>query len=112
MNIDDILDTKARDDRPNFNVEDDLQCYMKDNTMFYRKQYYPTMCKCQECYNNGDSDKVYKFVMPMISKAIESYISEYDLPYTPNELCTPDEQKMLAQKIYDDEVEGFKEGEY
>jgi len=112
MKFDDIIDSNNADNRPNFNVEDDLQCFMKDDTMFYRKEYYPTMTKCQDCYNKGDANKGFSFILPMIDKGVNRYIKTFDLPYEANELCTPDERKTLAQKIYDSEVESFKEGEY
>jgi hypothetical protein len=112
MNIDDILNNKMDDDKPRFNVEDDLQCYMRDDTQFYRTQYYPTMAKCQECYNKGDSDKAFGFILPMIDQGVDTYIKKYDLPYDGNKMFTMDERKSLAKKIFDEEVNAFKEGEY
>jgi hypothetical protein len=111
MKFDDILD-KELDKKPGYDVEDDLQCYMKDDMNFYRQQYYPTMCKCQDCYNKGEGDKAYGFILPMIDKGVDSYIKKFDLPYKANDMFSRDERKSLARKIYDEEVEAFKEGEY
>jgi len=111
MNIDDLI-KKDKQDQPSFDVPSDLLCHMRDDTNFYRQLYYPTMAKCQDCYNKGDANKVMGFVLPMVDKGLSHYVKKYDLPYAENDLMTPDERKVLAQSIIDQETDGFKEGEY
>ena len=109
MNFDDILN---REDNPSYDVPSDLLCHMRDDTAFYRGLYYPTMAKCQECYNNGDKNKSIEIILPMINKGVSHYIKKYNLPQDPNDLITMDERKTLAQQIYEQEVQAFKEGEH
>jgi len=109
MKFDDILN---REDNPSYDVPSDLLCHMRDDATFYRQLYYPTMAKCQECYNKGDSDKPIEFILPMINKGVDHYVKKYDIAQDPNKLITMDERKSLAEMIYEEEVDAFKEGEY
>ena len=111
MKFDDIITTDD-DKRPSYDVPSDLLCHMRDDTAFYRQMYYPTMAKCQECYNSGDKNKSIEIILPMINKGVDHYAKKYDLPQNTNDLITMDERKSLAEKIYEQEVEAFKEGEY
>ena len=112
MNLDDLSIGANKYDKPSYDVPTDLIVFMRDDPMFYRKEYYPTMCGCQNCYNNGDKDKSMKLLMPMIDKAVSGYTKKYDLPYEENDLVPMDERKEIAQRIYEEEVNHFKEGEY
>ena len=112
MNLDDLSIGSNKYDRPSYDVPSDLIVFMRDDPMFYRKEYYPTMCGCQNCYNKGDKDKSMKLLMPMIDKAVSGYTKKYDLPYEENDLVPMDERKEIAQRIYEEEVTHFKEGEY
>jgi len=109
MKFDDIM---TDNDNPSYDVPSDLLCHMRDDTSFYRQMYYPTMAKCQECYNTGDKDKSMELILPMINKGVDHYVKKYDLPQDPNDLITMDERKALANQIYEQEVNAFKEGEY
>jgi len=111
MKFDDIITTDD-DKRPSYDVPSDLLCHMRDDTAFYRQMYYPTMAKCQECYNSGDKNKSIEIILPMINKGVDHYAKKYDLPQNTNDLITMDERKALAEKIYEEEVNAFKEGEY
>ena len=109
MKFEDIM---TNDDNPSYDVPSDLLCHMRDDTAFYRQLYYPTMAKCQECYNSGDKNKSIEIILPMINKGVDHYAKKYDLPQSTNDLITMDERKALAEKIYEEEVDAFKEGEY
>jgi len=110
MNIDDLVSNEIN--KPSFDVPSDLTCHMRDDQTFYRKMFYPTMVKCQECYNKGEANKAYDFILPMIDSGLKHYQKKYDLPYAEQDLLTIDERKELARKIYEQEIEAFKEGEY
>ena len=105
-------DIMTNDDNPSYDVPSDLLCHMRDDTSFYRQMYYPTMAKCQECYNKGDKNKSMEFILPMINKGVSHYVKKYDIPGNPDDLITMDERKALGEKILEMEVEAFKEGEY
>ena len=113
MNIGDLgIGANGFDKSPSYDVPTDLVVFMRDDPQFYRKDYYPTMVGCQDCYNKGDRDQSMKLLMPMIDKAVNSYTTKYDLPYEANDLMPIDERKELASRIYEMEVGSFKEGEY
>jgi len=109
MKFDDIL---GREDNPSYDVPSDLLCHMRDDTRFYRQMYYPTMAKCQDCYNNGDSNKALEIILPMVNQGVNDYIKKFDIAGNPEDLITMDERKGLAEQIYEEEVDGFKQGEY
>ena len=61
-----------------WNVAEDLHIHMKNDPMFYRKQYYPCMAKLQDQLKQGNPIDVKKEMMPMISKAKDHYCAKYN----------------------------------
>ena len=107
MRIDEFA--QAPNDALPFDVVDDVQQYMKNDPAFYRKVYYPTMCKMQE---GGDSSNPKDLVAPMVLLAARNYVKKYQINKTPEELLTSEEIDDLINRVYEDEIELINQGEY
>jgi hypothetical protein len=53
VKINEFHDSEQDDNKLNFSIVHDLHTHMKNDPMFYRKQYYPTMCGCQDKLQKG-----------------------------------------------------------
>jgi hypothetical protein len=93
-----------------FDVVDDVQEYMKNDSSFYRRVYYPTMCKMQECMEEQKDPK--DLVRPMIELATRLYVEKYNINKKPQDLLTSEDYDDLINRVYEDEVEALRNGEY
>ena len=48
----------------------------------------------------------------MIDSACESYCSKYDIARDPSDVFSENDRKALVNKIYSEEIEGIRQGEY
>jgi len=95
-----------------WNVAEDLHIHMKNDPMFYRKQYYPCMSRLQDQLKQGNPIDVRKEMLPMIEKAKDHYCAKYNLSKRPEDLLYDEEVDALVEKIYGEEMELFREGDY
>jgi len=77
MRIDEIADPVGNE-LP-FNIVDDLHAFMTNDTMFYRKEYYPTMCDISDNTDKMKDNALAKVIMPMIYKAAKIYCKKVKL---------------------------------
>jgi hypothetical protein len=101
--------TQEPNDSLPFDVVDDIQQYMKNDPAFYRRIYYPTMCKMQEC---GESENPKDLVAPMALLAARNYVKKYKINKVPEELLTAEEMDDLVNRVYEEEIEACNRGEY
>ena len=97
MRIDEFFKQDDVDKLP-YDVCDDLQYHMLNDTMFYRKHYLPAIEKCKSDYNE---DVIQRHIMPMINAGCNHYVLKYDLSVDPKTLISPEEKVQLAQNIVD-----------
>ena len=95
-----------------FDVVDDLTIFMRNDPMFYRKQYYPTLALMQDKLKKGETVDQREMLMPMIDMAKTHYCSKYDIPKKPEDLLTDDQCTAIIEKIYDEEMELIRDGAY
>ena len=107
MRIDEF--TQQQDDSLPFDVVDDIQQYMKNDPAFYRRVYYPTMCKMQEC---GESGNPKDLVAPMALLAARNYVKKYKINKDAEELLNAEEMDDLINRVYEEEMEACNRGEY
>jgi|TARA_R110001592_G_scaffold259468_5_gene523472 hypothetical protein len=105
----DIDPTKEND--LGFDVIGDMQVFMKNDPMFYRKQYYPTMAKLQDKLKGGRSP-VPDDLSGMIDTGCKHYCNKFDIPKDPSKLLTKEEYNSLAEIICSEEMEALRDGEY
>lgn len=111
VKIVEFFDQKV-DDELSFNVVEDLSIYMRNNPMFYRKYYYPSVLKLKEHFEKQKQISPNNLFLPVIEKAVDKYCREFNLGKRPNNLLNDQEKKDLIQKIYEEEMANIKEGKY
>jgi hypothetical protein len=92
-------------------VEDTL-VYMRNEPMFYRREYYPTMTKVADSHRDGAKFDVQEMIMPLIDKGINAYCKKYQLASMSDDVFSESHRKQLFDKIYKEEMEQIKKGEY
>lgn len=95
-----------------FNVVEDAIVFMRNDPMFYRKQYYPTVAKMADLTRAGKPVDPKGFVMPMVTKGIEGYCEKYKLPRPSDSLFGEEDRINLMNRIYEEEMEQIHKGEY
>lgn len=93
-----------------FDVVDDVQQYMKNDPMFYRKVYYPTMCKMQDELKSQNNAK--DLIGPMVELATKGYVECYKINKLPEDLLTTEDYDDIINRIYEDEIEALRKGDY
>lgn len=95
-----------------FNVIEDLCQHMKNDPMFYRKMYYPTIAGIQDKLKKGETIDQREMMMPMIDKGCQHYCSKYDIPTSPEDLLTDEDKTAMVEKLYGEEMELIRDGDY
>jgi|TARA_B110000967_G_scaffold8891_1_gene8878 hypothetical protein len=94
-----------------FDVVSDMQVFMKNDPMFYRKKYYPTMCNMQSKLQGGKSPMPTDLT-DMITAGAEHYCKQFGINKRPSELLTKEDAKSLAEIIFSEEMTALRDGEY
>ena len=98
--------------KPSFDVVDDVHVFMMNDPMFYRKQYYPTMCNIADKFEKTQGKDIGKILMPMIDKGCGAYCKKFNLGKDPSKIISLDDRKEIARKIASEEIPRIREGEY
>jgi hypothetical protein len=96
----------------NFDIVDDTCVHMKNDPMFYRKQYFPAIAQIADMQREGTNDNPQDILMPMIEKGIIDYCSKYKIARFPDDVYKDEHRKAIFDKIYQEEMEQIKKGEY
>lgn len=84
-----------------YNIAEDLLTYMRNNPLFYRREYFPTIEDFKQSRNT-------KSLMPMIRKGLHAYCDEYKLPHDRNKLLGHgDIDEIITAIMRDDLTEGI-----
>lgn len=94
-----------------YNVVEDLCIYMQNDPSFYRKNLYPAMLDVQESVKNGGKYNK-KLLLPVIEKAIQSYVNKFNIKKRPQDLLLPEEKMDCINRLLKNEVENFRKGFY
>jgi hypothetical protein len=108
MRIDEFA-TKMDDSLP-YDVVDDIKSYMLNDKDFYRRHYFPSMCKMQDQMKSGKMSPL--TLAPVIDKACEGYCSKYNIPKDPKSLLDKTEKVELIQRLVADERENLEKGDF
>ncbi len=94
-----------------WDVVEDLAVFMRNDPTFYRRHLYPTMIDVQEAVKNGGKYNK-KSMLPIVDRAIESYIKKFEIKKRPEDLLTDSEKMSLVNSILKAEAENFRKGSY
>lgn len=95
-----------------WNMAEDLIVFMRNDPMFYRKEYYPTMARLSDSFRRGKKFDFAKEITPMLDKAKQTYCKKFKMPRSPESLFTEADNESVCEKLREEEFERIKKGEY
>ena len=95
-----------------YDLVDDTIVYMRNDPMFYRQHYFPAMTNLADMHRSGAKVNAKDHLLPMIEKGCDSYCSKYNVARSPEEIYTNEDRNNIMQKIYSEELDQIKKGEY
>ena len=93
-----------------FDIKDDLMFFMNNQPEFYRKHYYPSMCKFKSMHEAGKKLSPAAF-RPMVEKAYKMYTSEFPLESL-DDTINKETCEEICTKVHSTELENIKQGHY
>ena len=97
---------------PNFDIVDDTSVYMRNDPEFYRKEYFPAMASIADMHNKGQEINPRKCLGDMVNHGCTSYCKKYNLAKHPDDLYTKEHRDAILNKLFSEEMEEIKKGEY
>jgi len=95
-----------------YDLVDDTCVHMRNDSDFYRREYFPAMVKLAELHAAKKNSDPQKVLMPMIEKGIVDYCRKYKIARHPDDLYTNNERNAIMNKIHTEEMKQIEKGEY
>jgi len=95
-----------------FDLVEDALIFMRNDPMFYRKEYFPTIAKMADMHRSNSSYDADSILSPMVTKGINSYCKKYKLANMPDDIFHQDHRQRLVNKIREEELKQIQKGEY
>jgi|TARA_R110000851_G_scaffold42698_4_gene105971 hypothetical protein len=95
----------------NFDSIEDLVIYMRNDPMFYRKEFFPCMASISDKLDKGKTCDPAKDIGPCVDKACDTYCNRYDL-HSPKTLFPVEDRRDIVNKVYQEEIANLKAGMY
>jgi|TARA_B110000971_G_C19828088_1_gene416587 hypothetical protein len=95
-----------------FDVVEDTLVYMRNDPMFYRREYFPAVSKLADCQRSGKDADPKKLLASMVEKGCDEYCRKFNLARSSEDIYTAEDRNNLLQKIHSEETENIKEGDY
>lgn len=108
MRINEIEDL---DNSLTYDLVDDIIVYMRNDPMFYRKSFFPTMIHMKKLYKTK-KDLDPSLLLPLINKAKTEYCKKFNILKKPDDLLDKVELDDLVKRLYTEELENIKNGNY
>lgn len=99
------------DELKDVNVVDDLQFFMHNDPLFYRKVLYPSISDLKHKMKSGkpcDEDHFHG----CIKKGVDSYCNKFKIKKNPKDIFSDEEIKELAEKMFHQEKDRIEKGAY
>ena len=112
VRIVEFAENPAADNNMNFDVVDDVLVFMRNNPRFYRRAYFPAMVELQNKIRKNEKINPNESLASMIEMACESYCDHYSVGRNKNNLLNDEDREILVNKIFDEELESLRNGEY
>lgn len=109
MRIDELFNPEQYK-KEDFDLKDDLIFYMNNQPDFYRKHYYPSMCKFKECYDK-DIEINPRAFGKLVERAYNLYLKEFPVKGL-TETLDKDIFEEVCAEIHKMELENIKQGHY
>jgi|TARA_B110000503_G_scaffold141840_1_gene236629 hypothetical protein len=95
-----------------FDVVDDVTVFMRNDPMFYRKKLFPAISKIADMHRAGKPIDQNKCLGPAVESALSAYCKAYDIASMPDEVFNDDDRQRIIDKLFSEEMEEIKKGEY
>jgi hypothetical protein len=96
----------------NYDIVEDVVVFMRNDPMFYRKQYFPAISKMADLTRAGEKCNKHSLLSNMIEQGITEYCRKYKVSEMPDEVFTLEDRHTLMSKIFSEEMEEIQKGEY
>lgn len=103
------ISTEIQGPKLDFDPLDDLAFFIRNDPLYYRKEYYPLVAKLDDYTQAGKKCKDTAFV-PCVNKAVKIYIKKFNISHDATKIFTKDAIQDLAQKMFREELENIKTG--
>jgi hypothetical protein len=110
MRIDEF--SQQPENKFDFDVVDDVCVFMRNDPMFYRKSFFPAVTHMADMHREGKELDKNKCLGSMVENALGAYCKKYDIAQIPDEIFTNDDRGQIIDKIFSEEMEQIKKGEY
>ena len=110
MRIDEF--TVPQETNLGFDVVDDVCVFMRNDPVFYRKSFFPTMSKIADMHRNGKEINANECMGSMVENGINSYCKKFKIAPIPDEVFTQNDRTSIIDKIFSEEMESIKGGDY
>jgi len=104
--------TNPQENKLNFDVVDDVIVFMRNDPQFYRKSFFPTMSKIADMHRAGQDVNPQECMSGMIENALNSYCKTFKVADIPDEIFTQDDRSSIIDRVFSEEMEQIKKGEY
>lgn len=95
-----------------YNLVDDIIVYMRNDPMFYRKSFFPTMVQMKKLYKAKKELDPESVILPLINKAKIGYCKKFNIAKKPDDLLDKTDLDELVKRIYAEEIDNIKNGNY
>lgn len=112
MKLNEMGITMPKTNDIDFDLVDDALVYMRNDPMFYRKDYFPTIAKMADMHRDNSSYDADSIIEPMVTRGINSYCKKYKLANMPDDIFRQDHRVRLLNKIREEELKEIEKGEY
>jgi hypothetical protein len=90
---------------------DDLEFFMNNDPIFYRRVFYPLLMKFKRIVKSGKTCKDTAF-RPCVDRAVDFYCKKFNITDSPDSLFTNVDRDAVARKIFGQERDRIQRGEY
>ena len=95
-----------------FNLVEDAIIYMKNDPLFYRKEYYAAIVKLADSHRSGEQYDARQMLMPMIKNGVNRYCKQYKLANMPDDIFHDSDRQKIFDKIIEQEMKAIGKGDY
>jgi len=95
-----------------FDVVEDAIVFMRNDPMFYRREYYPTVTKLADMTRAGKPCNKMKMFSSMVEAGINQYCRKFKLADQADEIFNNDDRSAIIDKLFSEEMDLIKKGEY
>lgn len=91
-----------------YDVADDLHYHMRNDKMFYRKEFLPTIVKIAA--DVKEEQGLEKLLDPMLEKAVDHYCKTYKIPTVAKQRIGQDVLAQVKERIMGEDIPSVQKG--